>query len=102
MKDKGDNLSTLTRALSFVVSSIPLKLAASWQGSCFGHVFSKTCQYACNDAIICLDFWEDSLKATQLALQKTIMWIKEFSKGQSEWKRACLDASLHHQKLKTP
>jgi len=73
MKDKGDNLSILTRALSFVVSCVPLKLAAPWQGSCFGHAFSKTCQYACNDAIICLGFWEDILKATQLTLQKTIM-----------------------------
>jgi hypothetical protein len=25
-----------------------------------------------------------------------------FGKGWSEWKRACLDASLYHQKLKTP
>jgi hypothetical protein len=63
MKDKGDNLSTLTRALSFVVGCVPLKLVACWQRSCFGHAFNITCQYACNDAITCLGFWEDNLKA---------------------------------------
>jgi hypothetical protein len=29
------------------------------------------------------------------------MWIKKFGKGQSEWKRTCFDACLHHWKLKT-
>jgi hypothetical protein len=76
MKDKGGNLFTLAKALNFVVSCAPLKLATPWQGSCFGHDFSKACQYAYNDATICLVFWKV--------------------------RRACLDASLHHQKLKTP
>jgi hypothetical protein len=85
-----------------MVNCAPLKLVAPWQGSCFGHAFSKACQYACNDATICLGFWEVNLKATQSTLQKIIMWIKNFGKGRSEWKRACVDASLHHRKLKTP
>jgi hypothetical protein len=29
------------------------------------------------------------------------MWTKKFDEGQSEWKRACLDASIYHKKLKT-
>ncbi len=102
VKDEGGNLSTLARALSYEVSCAPLKLTTPWQGSCFGHVFSKPCQYACNDATICLGFREVNLKATQSTLQKIIMWIKKFGKGQSEWKRACVDASLCHRKLKTP
>ncbi len=101
MKDKGGNMSTLARALSFVVNCAPLKLAALWQGSCFGHIFSKTCQYACNDATICFGFWEVSLKSTLLTLQKKISWIKKSNKGQSEWKRACLDVGFCYQKLKT-
>jgi hypothetical protein len=56
MKDKRGNLSTLARVLSSMVSCVPLKLATPWQGSCFGHVFSKTCQYVHNDATICLRF----------------------------------------------
>jgi hypothetical protein len=64
MKDEGGNLSTLAKVLSFVVSCVLLKLVTPWQGSCFSHAFSKACQYVCNDATICLGFWEVSLKAT--------------------------------------
>jgi hypothetical protein len=64
VKDEGGNMSTLARALSSVVSCACLKLAAPWQGFCFGHVFSKTCQYACNDVLVCLGFREVNLKAT--------------------------------------
>jgi hypothetical protein len=49
-----------------------------------------------------MGFREVSLKATQFALQKTITWIKKSDKGWSEWQRACLDAGLSHQELKTP
>ncbi len=101
VKDKGGNLSTNSKALSYVVSYAPLKLVTFWQGSCFNHAFSKTCQYACNDATICFGFYEVNLKTTQLTLQKIIMWIKKSSKGWSEWKRARLDAGLCHRKLKT-
>jgi len=43
MKDKGGNLSTLAKALNFMVSYVPLKLATPWQGSCFGHALLKAC-----------------------------------------------------------
>jgi len=87
VKDKRGNLSTIARALSYVVSCVPLKLVALlklvglWQGFCFGHAFSKTCQYTCNDATICVGFHEVNLKTIQLALQKTITWTKKSSKG---------------------
>jgi hypothetical protein len=64
MKDKGGNMSTLPRALSFMVNCVPLKLATPWQGSCIGHAFNKACQYVCNNATICLGFREVNLKAT--------------------------------------
>jgi hypothetical protein len=64
VKDKGGNLSTLPKALNYVVNCVPLKLVAPWQGSCFGHAFSKACQYAYNDAPKCLGFGKVSLKAT--------------------------------------
>jgi hypothetical protein len=64
VKNEGGNLCTLARAMSFVVSYVPLALVAPLQGSCFGHAFNKTCQYPTNDAIICFGFREVSLKAT--------------------------------------
>ncbi len=72
------------------------------QGSCFGHAFSKTCQYGYNDTNVCVGFWEVSLKATQFALQKTITWTKKFNKGHNEQQRACLHVGLSHWKLKKP
>ncbi len=96
VKDEKGNLSTVARTLSSVVSYVPLKFATPQQGSCFGHVFNKTCQYVCNDATICLTFWEVNLEATHLALQKTITWTKKFNKGRSESKGACFDVGLHH------
>jgi len=64
VKDEGGNLSTLARALSYVVSCAPMALAAPWQGSCFGHAFNKACQYVTNDANVFSSFWEVNLKAT--------------------------------------
>jgi hypothetical protein len=102
VKDEGGNLSTLAWALISVVSCGLLAFVVLWHGSCFDHVYTKTCQYACNDTNVYVGFREVSLKAIQSTLQKTITWIKKFGKGRSEWQRACLDARVSHQKLKTP
>jgi hypothetical protein len=96
VKDERGNLSTFARALSSIINYVPLKLITPWQGSCFGHGFSKVCQYAYNDATICIGFKEVNLKAKQSTLQKTITWTKKFNKGQSEWMRACFDVGLCH------
>ncbi len=44
VEDEGDNLSTVVQVFtSFVNSSCFLGLVILWHGSCFAHVFSKTC-----------------------------------------------------------
>jgi hypothetical protein len=43
VKDEGSNLSTLTSALTSVVTCSPLQLTSSFVGSCFGHAMSKAC-----------------------------------------------------------
>jgi hypothetical protein len=45
VKDKGSNLNAMTIALKCVVSWESLGLEKSFQGICFGHVFSKVCQF---------------------------------------------------------
>jgi len=72
VKDEGGNLSIITRAITFVASCTPFALSIPWQGFCFGLVFNKACQYACNDTNVCVGFHEVSLKGTQFTLQKTI------------------------------
>jgi hypothetical protein len=68
VKHEDGNLSTLAQAFSYVVTCAPLGLTTPWQRNYFGHVFNKTCQYACNVVNVCLGFWEVNLKATQFAL----------------------------------
>ncbi len=46
VKDEGSNLNTLTNALKFVVKCEALGLEESFQGTYFGHGFSKAYQYA--------------------------------------------------------
>jgi hypothetical protein len=64
VKDKSGNLSTLAQAFTSIVNYSPLGLVILWQGLCFGHVFSKTCLYACNDTKIYVGFRVINLKAT--------------------------------------
>jgi hypothetical protein len=54
VKDQGSNLNTLKNAFKFVVKCETLGLEESFQGTCFGHVFSKAYQYATNDEIFCI------------------------------------------------
>jgi hypothetical protein len=59
VKDEVGNLSIHAQTLTLIVSCGLLGLAI-WKGSCFGHVFSKLCQYACNDIKIYVGFREVS------------------------------------------
>ncbi len=45
VKDEGFNLNAMTIALKLDVSCKSFSLEESFQGTCFGHVFSKACQY---------------------------------------------------------
>ncbi len=42
-----------------------LGLEESFQGTCFGHAFSKTCQYATTNGKVCKDLWFVLIKTTQ-------------------------------------
>jgi hypothetical protein len=42
VKDEGGNLSTLARALSYVVNCAPMALVVPWQGSLFGSCFQES------------------------------------------------------------
>ncbi len=49
LKDESINLITMTFALCSNIDYQPLKLLKVYEGTCFKHVMSKTCQYATND-----------------------------------------------------
>ncbi len=70
MKDKGSNLNTLISALEFVIKCETLGLEESFQGTSYGHVFSKVCQYAKIDETIYKSLKYVSIKSIQTYLQK--------------------------------
>ncbi len=51
LKDEGSN--TLANALKFVVECETLGLEKNFQGTYFGHAFSKACQYATTNDKVC-------------------------------------------------
>ncbi len=49
VKDERINLNTLVSTFISIISCAPLQLATPFNGTCFGYVMSKACQYAIND-----------------------------------------------------
>jgi hypothetical protein len=93
----------MTIVLKYVIKCEVLGLDESFQGSCFGHIFSKTCQYyAIIDGNICRNFKFVSIKSIQSNLQKCITWPKKSRKGRHEWNKACSDSNLPPRKLNIP
>jgi len=68
VKDEGSNLNKMTYALKSIISYETLGLQESFNGICFGHVFSKACQYAVTDEKMCRNIRYISIKAIQANL----------------------------------
>lgn len=68
MKDEGANLSTLTMALTSIVSCVPPMLSQPYATISYGHAMSKCCQYATNDLNMCNGMKKVSIKATHFPL----------------------------------
>ncbi len=66
-----------------IVNCDVLDVEESFHGTCFGHAFSKACQYATMDEF----FWKGlkyvSIKTTHGDLQTIITWPKKLQK--SRW-----------------
>jgi hypothetical protein len=54
VKNEGSNFNAMTIALK-VVNCEHLGLKESFHGICFGHAFSKTCQYGTVEEKVCKD-----------------------------------------------
>jgi hypothetical protein len=72
VKDEGSNFNAMINALKSIVSCECFGAETSFQGSYFGHVFSKACQYDSTDEKICKNFKYVYVKSAQIDLQKCI------------------------------
>jgi hypothetical protein len=81
VKDEGCNLKIMTTILKSIVSCDMLGLEEIFQGTCFGHAFSKACQYATTKEKNCKDLQYMLIKFSQGNLQKCITWSKKIGNG---------------------
>ncbi len=88
-------LTLLLQNWPYMVIGAPLQLVnkpfAIW---CFGHTMSKVCQYATNDAKFGVGMKKMSLKDSQVALQKTNIYTKKFSKNKQKWEKTYIMVRL--------
>ncbi len=78
VKDEGVFLNAVTSTLRYVVSYDILGLEESFNGSRFGHVFSKACQYGIVEEKNYKDMKFVSIKNAQSNIQVCITWLKRF------------------------
>ncbi len=64
MKNEESNLNTMTSTLKVIISCDILGLEESYQNICFGHAFSKACQYTTTNEKVCKDLTCVSIKTT--------------------------------------
>jgi hypothetical protein len=102
VKVEGKNLQSMVMNLQSLVDYKTLKILQVYEGTCFGHVMSKICEYGTNDDKVSIKLTFVSVKDSQVALQKIITWTKNSAKRKQEWEKACMDSGLWLYKLKTP
>ncbi len=64
VKDEGSNFNAMTGELKFVINCESLELKESVYGACFGHAFSKACQYGTAKEKVCRNLKYVSIKST--------------------------------------
>ncbi len=74
VKDEGNNLSIMATKLCFIIICQPLKFNHVYEGTYFGHVMFKACQYATNDDKVFKGLIQVNVKDAQATLQMIITW----------------------------
>jgi len=83
VKDEGSNLNITTTTLKLVINYVVLSLVKKNSGICFGHAFSKACQYATNEKVYkCFKYV--SIKVIQGDLQTMLTLFKTWPTSQ-QW-----------------
>jgi hypothetical protein len=80
--------------LKSIVNCESLGLEENFQGTYFGHAFSKACQYGIAKEKVYKNLKYVYIKSTQANLQKCITWPKKSRKGRQEWNKACLETRI--------
>jgi hypothetical protein len=84
VKVEGANLNSMTRSFKSIIAYEVLGLEESFNGTCFGHAFSKTYKYAIAKERVRKSLKYVSIKFVQSNIQKCITWPKQSGKGNQE------------------
>jgi hypothetical protein len=80
MKDEDNNLGTMATTLQSIIDYELFNFLWVYEGTCFGHVTFKSCQYLLNDDKVSMGLILVSMKDVQTSLQKIIIWKKNQGK----------------------
>jgi len=92
----------MTKKFKQIVNDQRLGIFAPFEGVCFGHAFSKACQYATFDEKVNSNLQRVNIKFVQSTIQNCKAWPKISRNGKVEWKKMCLATCLQPWKLSTP
>jgi hypothetical protein len=90
VKHEGNNLGTMATTLQLIINCELLKLLRVYEGTCFGHVMSKMCQYAMNVDKVLVGLTLVNVKDVQIGLQKN-----NYSNKKIREKEARMGKGLH-------
>jgi hypothetical protein len=62
------NLSIMVATMHSIINYEPLKILNVYEGTCFGHVMSKACQYMTNDNKVLVGLRNVSVQESQSGL----------------------------------
>ncbi len=68
VRDEGNNLGTMAVTLRLIIDYGLFKLLRVYEGTCFGHVMSKLCQYVMNDNKVLVGLTLVNVKDAQIGL----------------------------------
>jgi hypothetical protein len=68
VKDEGSNFNAMINALKSIVNCEFLGIEEKFQATCFGHAFSKACQYGSVEEKVCNNLKYVSIKFAQTNL----------------------------------
>jgi hypothetical protein len=90
VKHEGNNLGTMVTTLQLIINCELLKLLRVYEGTCFGHVMFKMCQYAMNVDKVLVGLTLVNVKDVQIGLQKN-----NYSNKKIREKEARMGKGLH-------
>jgi hypothetical protein len=80
VKGEGANLNAMIIVLKSMVNCEVIGMGENFQGICFGHTYSKACQYGIAEEIFCKKLKHIFIKSAHFDLQKCITWSKKCKK----------------------